>query len=1063
MWQKWYKTLVQLCLGCFAVIVSAAQDPIGWAKLSEIPNNTTAGGNYTAVYRFSSHLPFTMPTPLTIQLIHSSGFSMNDGCTGKRLVLKESCEVIVSYSAQAAGPHVYQLVMRYAKDVISLPQSQTNTTIQPPMQVTLLGQVTQGLPAQTITGTSYPVSITFSNPSTRLMATGLQTNASSQPGGAFVQSNTNCTGSLGPSAQCTVNGIYTPTLAGSGSVQISLNYDQNTQPTAVQTTTQIASADLTIAVMNGLPLQISTNSSSPVSFTLQNNASFPLTNLGITQTTTPSDAIFIPDIGINTCTNNLAANTSCIYAGTYTTAILTGLGGIIVHVHYDQGGTGATQATETNVSAPNVTLTPTSALPINIPTNSSTPLAFTLTNSSLFTLTNLQLAPVTILPTDATYLGTSNCASTLAPGGSCTYSGAYTTNTMTGSGSVAMQATYDQGSKNGSSSSTNVSAPNVTLTPTPALPINIPINSSTPLTFTLTNSSLFTLTNLQLAPVTILPTDATYLGTSNCASTLAPGGSCTYSGTYITNTMTGPGSVAMQAIYDQGNKNGSSSTNVAAVNVTMSPTNALPLQISTNSSNPVTFTLTNNSIFTLMGLALVPTVSPNDAVLNSVINNCNNTLAPGATCTYSGVYVAGTTVISGGVTLQANYAQSSTGANGTSTTNISAPNVTLNVATPLPTYINTNGSTQVSFVLQNDSLFPLTNLTLVPTTSPNDASFTVNSPGVTTCTTSLAANSSCVYGGIYTAGAIKSSGGITLQANYDQSSAGTNGTSSTTVVPAIYAGTNGAFYQSIDNGNTFGVVESLGGGTVNTLLAVGTTIYLGTGIRGLYQSTDNGNTFSQIAAGIIGTHGVYALLIVNGTIYAGVDNGLYQSTNGTDFSQISVGTTGISNGIRSLLAVDNTLYVGTNNGLYQSTNGIDFSQTAVGTIGTKEVLSLLAVGSTTIYAGTDNGLYESINNTGIFTQLGSIGTLEVNSLLAVGNTVYAGTTQGLYQSINGGNFIQISMEDIGTTGVLSLLAIGNVIYAGTDSGLYASSDGTNFIQIALGSIDNAPVFSLLAN
>src|SRR5580698_4869501 len=85
-------------------LVYGAQDPIGWELLNPIPATTSQGESYSAVYVLTSHLPFTMPTPLLVTLDASStDFSMVDSCSGKSLTPNESCEVEVDYQPSQAG------------------------------------------------------------------------------------------------------------------------------------------------------------------------------------------------------------------------------------------------------------------------------------------------------------------------------------------------------------------------------------------------------------------------------------------------------------------------------------------------------------------------------------------------------------------------------------------------------------------------------------------------------------------------------------------------------------------------------------------------------------------------------------------------------------------------------------------------------------------------------------------------------------------------------------------------------------------------------------------------
>jgi hypothetical protein len=207
--------------GCISQLVYGAQDPIGWKLLNPIPETTSQGESYSAVYVLTSHLPFTMPTPLLVTLDASStDFSMVDSCSGKSLTPNESCEVEVDYYPSQAGVNHYQIAMHYANNVVPLPQQVTASAGGGGSFVT--GQVAQELPANMLVGANAPVSFTFTNTSATQSATGLQ--LTSQYPADFVETSNTCGTTLAPATDCQVSGLYTPTILGSVVIGVTLSY-----------------------------------------------------------------------------------------------------------------------------------------------------------------------------------------------------------------------------------------------------------------------------------------------------------------------------------------------------------------------------------------------------------------------------------------------------------------------------------------------------------------------------------------------------------------------------------------------------------------------------------------------------------------------------------------------------------------------------------------------------------------------------------------------------------------------------------------------------------------------
>jgi uncharacterized repeat protein (TIGR01451 family) len=371
------------------------------------------------------------------------------------------------------------------------------------------------------------------------------------------------------------------------------------------------------------------------------------------------------------------------------------------------------------------------------------------TNSGNMTLTNVVITDTKLSPSSTT------CA-TLAPGASCTLTGSYTVlQSDINAGQVVNTATVSTDTP-GACATAGDCAPTVTtpITQTPKLTSTKTVTSTGPYglgdaisySVVATNSGNTTLTNVVVTDTKLSPSSTT------CA-TLAPGASCTLSGSYT----------VLQADADAGKV-----INTAAITTDTPGACAVAADCAPTVTTPIIQTpkLTSTKAVTSTGpygvgdaisYSVVATNSGNMTLANVVVTDTKlspssitcATLAPGASCTLSGSYtVLQTDVDAGQVINTAAIGTDTPGA--CATAGDCAPTVTTPITqTPKLTSTKTVTSTgpygvgdaiSYSVVATNSGNTTLTNVVVTDTRL---------SPSSTTCAT-LAPGASCTLSGSYT-------------------------------------------------------------------------------------------------------------------------------------------------------------------------------------------------------------------------------------------------------------------------------------------------------------------------
>jgi|GEM_PF-2876635 len=285
--------IVFYCASIFLLPSSyAGSDPVSWSLTpSTNPVSIQAGGQASAVYRLTSHLP--APVVITT-MIQTTGtpLTYQDQCNNTTLNPGASCIVRISYNPTVAGQSSFQLSYRYNDNVIPLP-AWTGTATQSNI---LLNGAIQGFPATVFyPGPVVPFTVTYTNDGT----SGLTSCHLGDAGGAnqlFLSPNSvgqgqlqvlssNCGTLNNPVAlaannQCTVSGRFTPSQIGAIVVGSQLTCNQTSSSPSFNSTVNTSTVSLTgsFAQPNPFPTTFYTNQAPYVVAQFRNTGNVTLTN-----------------------------------------------------------------------------------------------------------------------------------------------------------------------------------------------------------------------------------------------------------------------------------------------------------------------------------------------------------------------------------------------------------------------------------------------------------------------------------------------------------------------------------------------------------------------------------------------------------------------------------------------------------------------------------------------------------------------------------------------------------------------------------------------------------------
>jgi subtilase family serine protease len=561
---------------------------------------------------------------------------------------------------------------------------------------------------------------------------------------SFSQTNT-CGTTLAASASCAVTVTFKPAATGTLSAAISFadNAANSPQTVALQGTGVAATTSI---------------SASPTSLTFPSTAigtasamqTVTLTNTGsttITLTSSPTITGIYGSLfhGASSCAGSLTAGASCLTNFTFNP---TAAGTFTATLSFNDSAPGSPQTVTlsgTSVTAPAVSLSPTSLTfaSTNIGSSSAAQ-AITLKNTGTAVLT---ISGISLTGSGASaYAQTNTCSTSLAVSASCTISVTFKPTAVgAASASLSLADNATGSPQTVALSGTGAGIPTVSLSPTSLTFASTNVGSSSAaqaVTLKNTGTGALTVSNVSLTGSGA----AAYAQTSTCGTSLVAGGSCSISVTF--NPTAVGAAAASLSLAD--NATGTpqtvalSGTGVGVPVVSLSPASlsfASTLDGSSSAAQAVTLKNTGTAALTITGASFTGT----GASAYAQTNTCGTSLATSASCTITVTFKPST---AGTLTASLSLADNATGSPQTvALTGVGVapqPAVQLSVASlsfpitvvnPSPGYAS---SPAQAITLTNSGTGALT-LTSIALGGTNPTSFTQ----MNNCPGTLAVSASC--------------------------------------------------------------------------------------------------------------------------------------------------------------------------------------------------------------------------------------------------------------------------------------------------------------------------------
>jgi photosystem II stability/assembly factor-like uncharacterized protein len=272
----------------------------------------------------------------------------------------------------------------------------------------------------------------------------------------------------------------------------------------------------------------------------------------------------------------------------------------------------------------------------------------------------------------------------------------------------------------------------------------------------------------------------------------------------------------------------------------------------------------------------------------------------------------------------------------------------------------------------------------------------------------------------------------------------------------LFAGLDTSVYRSLDSGNTWGLVNSGGGGYA--FAASGNRIMVG-GFGGFRYSTDGGTTWIPSNTGL-NTYTVNAFSKTGNSIVTGTSAGIFRTTNsGNSWTEVS------QSSANALAVIGNNTFAAGESLFRSKDSGATWASIDSATL-PNYFLSLLVNGtelfagcseyigacngppSPTLFRSSDSGNKWSAITSGLpFEYNCDVYTIAydyfgISSLAAIGKTLFAGIAVGLnvFRSTDSGSIWTIDSNGLTDQLVTCLATNGSSLYAGTDSGIFFLRD-----------------------
>ena len=237
--------------------------------------------------------------------------------------------------------------------------------------------------------------------------------------------------------------------------------------------------------------------------------------------------------------------------------------------------------------------------------------------------------------------------------------------------------------------------------------------------------------------------------------------------------------------------------------------------------------------------------------------------------------------------------------------------------------------------------------------------------------------------------------------------------------------------------------------SITALAASGESVYAATDEDGLYYLEDEKDSWQYIEGFLFGAS---LFAVSETTVYANGSGGIRRLNK--DNSELWVNTSSIPGwgrkGMWSLLAVGDTIYAGMGSGrVYRVTGNEPPSWATVA----NTAISSLAISGTTLYAGSGRfpnlgggeGVFRSLDGGDSWTPINTgLTERDVTSLAVSGTIVYAGTSDGVFRLEHDDSWTHVGLS--GSAVALLIAEPGTTrLYAGTwDDGVFRAPDGVSW-------------------
>jgi len=559
-------------------------------------------------------------------------------CDNITLTNNQSCTVTLNISGVADGSaNLSPIVCAFSGLVCS--HGSVTIKVDNIQQRAPVTSLAANLPDNVQVGTAYPVIATFLNPDTQNTMTGVS--ITNPPVNSVQTANTCQSGVLAPLASCQVSYLFTAPSSGSYHLTGTFNYNEG-DPIINSKTVLASEAAIAGSVVVGLPANVKKDKTYPVIFRYTNFGTADATYNTI-PTPVPTLGTFTPQVGLtHPCSGGtLAKGGYCDVSGTYTAGAV---GSVMLSSTLTATGPGTINpvplATSSTASDVAITGTVFPELPTSITPGVSYPVVFTFTNADPV-LSAEKVSIDKLLPSPNFTQTSDTCGATLAAGASCAIGGDFQTSVE---GPVALTVLFDHDDNASVPLTTSSEATAATLVGTVnGFAANVDKDTAHTVTFTFSNhgskAAVVNSTTLSFPNIDGTPTD-------NCnGQTIAPGGSCTITGTFK-NAPLGATTWSATVNYN-GGIGGSPIDVVKTTNTTVgetivtgtdtsTPTLPTTVALGTNHAFQFTFTNSASSPTAASGLQFV-TAMPH---VTGLTNSCSgvSTLAPGGTCVISGTF-----------------------------------------------------------------------------------------------------------------------------------------------------------------------------------------------------------------------------------------------------------------------------------------------------------------------------------------------------------------------------------------------------------------------------------------